>query len=174
MKMPLYVVAFPRLAPPDFALVEDVHARFDPQFGRIAPHVTLVFGTERLDVASLSAHATAVARAHASFACVLRTTAVVRSSPRDASHVFLVPREGYAEIDRLHGALYTGPLAPDLRRDIPFVPHVTVAQLGSEDRAREVAASLDLGHGLEARIDCLDILVASADAIVSARTIALK
>jgi 2'-5' RNA ligase len=171
--MPLYVVAFPHLAPKDLAMVEDVRARFDPQHGRIAPHVTLVFATERLDVPSLSAHVGAVASGHSPFECVFRLTAVVRGAPGDASHVFLVPREGYAEIDRLHRALYAGPLAPDLRRDIPFVPHVTVAQLGSEDLAREVAASLDFGLGLYARVDCLDVLVASAEAIVSARTVAL-
>jgi 2'-5' RNA ligase len=171
--MPLYVVAFPHLAPKDLAVVEDVRRRFDPQHGRIAPHITLVFATERLDVPALSAHVGAVAIGHSSIECVFRATAVVSSAPGGASHVFLVSRDGYAEIERLHGSLYTGPLAPDLRRDIPFVPHITVAQAESEDSARRIAASLDLGIGLYARVDRLDVLVASADAIVSARTVAL-
>src|SRR6185437_8402610 len=149
-------------------------ARFDPQHGRIAPHVTLVFGTERLDVESLSEHAATVTRGHPPFECEFLSTAVVRSGPGDASHVFLVPREGYGEIDRLHDALYGGPLAPDLRQDIPFLPHVTVAQLGSEEQAREVAASIDLGHGLRARVDRLDVLAVSAEAIIGARTILLE
>jgi 2'-5' RNA ligase len=147
--------------------------RFDPQHGRIAPHITLVFATERLDVPSLSAHAGAVVSGHSPFECVFRATAVVRGALGGASYVLLVPREGYAEIERLHGALYTGALAPDLRQDIPFVPHITIAQTESEDFARKIAASLDLGLGLRARVDRLDVLVASADAIVSAHTVAL-
>jgi 2'-5' RNA ligase len=171
--MPLYVVAWPRFSAQDLALLEDVRARFDPQHGRIAPHLTLVFATERLDVPSLAAHVGAVTRGHSPFDCTFRAATVQRGAPGDATHVFLVPREGYAEIDRLHGALYTGPLAPDLRRDIPFIPHVTVAQVASEERAREIAASLGQEMALYARVERLDVLVASDDAIVSARAIPL-
>jgi 2'-5' RNA ligase len=37
-----------------------------------------------------------------------------------------VPDEGFSQIVRLHDQLYGSILAPHLRLDLPFIPHITV------------------------------------------------
>src|SRR5580700_3216725 len=134
--MPLYVVTFPILSDGDRALVEDVRARFDPQHGAISPHVTLVFAIERLGVDALASHVVTLARGVAPFTCVFRRTLVAPDVATGGSCVFLVPDEGSEQLTRLHDALYTGALAADLRPEIAFVPHITVARCASAEEAR--------------------------------------
>ena len=47
---------------------------------------------------------------------------------RDTAFVFLVPDEGHARISLLHDRLYRGRLAPYLRLDVPFTPHINITQ----------------------------------------------
>jgi len=158
--MPTYVVALPELCAEDREYVDELRARYDAaRHRRVPPHVTLVFGTERLAAGAVFAHAMDAAGALAPFDCVFRSAVVVRDPPGGAYDVLLVPDEGRLEIDQLHDALYTGTLEPDLRPDIPYVPHMTVARFESKADAQQLAASIT-AHGLpiHARIARLDVL----------------
>ena len=81
----------------------------------------------------------------------------VRDASDRLSHVFLVPDQGRAEIEDLHDRLYSGPLAGQLRRDIPFIPHVTVAAREHHEEAEDLAR--ELGRvGVAARLPRLELV----------------
>jgi 2'-5' RNA ligase len=169
--MPVYVVAFPTFSEDDRKVVDGIRARFDPQYSKLAPHVTLVFATDRLDADALATHVEANARV-AAFTCVFRRATVELDHFSGAHCVFLVASEGGREIVRLHDALYTGPLAADLRTDLPYIPHVTVARCATADEARRVVALLgDLA--MSTRLDRVDILVAADGGVRSTGTVTL-
>ena len=130
----LYVAYFPEVAPAQDWLVS-FRARHDPSATLVAPHVTLVFPTEAISEETLVAEARAVAAETAAFRAHFRIAMMMPevAGARMTSHIFLVPDSGLSEIVRLHDRLYAGRLRPQLRLDLPFIPHLTVA------------AGLDLG-----------------------------
>jgi len=64
----------------------------------------------------------------------------------DSAYVFLVPDDGYAAISKLHDRLYTGPLAPSLRLDFPYVPHITIGAKQSRVEAKKLCEILNEQH----------------------------
>jgi 2'-5' RNA ligase len=168
--MPAYVVALPELSEEDREYVDELRARHDAVQSRLVPpHVTLVFRTERFGAGAAFAHAVDAAGAFGPFDCVFRRAVVVRDSHVGTYDVFLVPEEGRDELDRLHDALYAGALAPELRPDIAYVPHMTVARFGSLAEAQALAASIE-AHGLpiHTRIARLDVLSGAGAVMVTA------
>jgi 2'-5' RNA ligase len=123
--MRLAVVAYPRLDPETAAGIESFRTRHDPQAHRIAAHFTLVFPVEA-DAPTLAAEIRCVA---ASSAPVDFTLACIDASLGidGRCYVVLEPAEGHARIETMHDRLYSGVLADRLRRDVEYVPHVTVA-----------------------------------------------
>jgi 2'-5' RNA ligase len=117
--MQFAVVIFPEIPIND---IDAVRKRFDPQCGRIAPHITLVFPTSlTFGTEQLSEHLRQIAARWEPFPIRLH------GLRREWTHwlVLDVP-EGAAQIEGLHDALYTGPLADSLRGDVPYLPHLTL------------------------------------------------
>lgn len=125
--MPLFLVAFPTLSDPDFAWIQAVRARHDAErHALIEPHITLVFGTTALSPSALAAHVKSRLRRLPPIALNFRAAQAVKDPLSDNTQVYLVPDEGRDALTALHDRLYRGPLAPALRRDIPYVPHITI------------------------------------------------
>jgi len=115
------------ISPGDRGWIESIRTRHDPQHAFIEPHFTLVFPFHGVGVSAVEQHVKTVAAATQSIPfrlCAVRVVADVLS-PR--IYVFLVPDLGESEIRDLHGKLYQGILASNLKADIPYEPHVTVA-----------------------------------------------
>lgn len=108
-------------------------------------HCTLVFGCSGVPPDAYTAHVARIASASAPIDFVCRYAMLGADDADDTAYVFLVPDEGYARLSLLHDALYTGPLQPFLRLDLPYVPHLTIGR--SRDR-HEAKAWCD---GLNAR-----------------------
>lgn len=132
--MSLYLVAFPTLSVPDFAWIQALRARYDVErHALIEPHITLVFGTTALSPRALAAHAKTQLRRLPPIALNLRSAQAVKDPLSDNTQVYLLPDEGRDALTALHDRLYRGPLAPELRHDIPYIPHITIVT--SEDVA---------------------------------------
>jgi 2'-5' RNA ligase len=136
------IFALPDLAPKDTAWIEAVRRRHDPQAALIAAHFTLVFPFDGADEAEVLTHARTVCARASPIAFRLVSAMAVRDSLTPRSHVFLTPDVGTHEISALHDALYQGPLAPFLRGDLPYAPHVTVAAFEGQADAEALARSL--------------------------------
>ena len=152
----LYTVAFPTLGEDDARVVGAVRARHDRQASILGPHFTLLFGCEALDEARYLEHVRAIAASTTAFPF---TCLDVESDDDDDGRgvVYLVPDLGRGEITALHDRLYTGPMAPHLRRDAHFVAHMTIGH------AADAAAAAALCDALQA--DGVDI-AGAIDALV--------
>ena len=155
--MTLLIVAPLEAAAPDARRIEAIRRRHDPHHSLIPAHVTLVFGFDTPDAAVAARHVGEIAAAQGAIALRLSSFVAVRDASGDQSHVFLVPDQGRAEIEDLHDRLYAGPLEGQLRRDIPFIPHVTVATREHEDEAEDLVR--ELGRiGVPARLSTLELI----------------
>lgn len=74
----------------------------------------------------------------------MRCAIVVKDALSDNTHTFLTPDEGFREIVKLHDHLYRGALANELRLDIPFIPHITVAISPDANVCKRIAD--DINH----------------------------
>jgi 2'-5' RNA ligase len=61
----------------------------------------------------------------------------------ETAYVFLVPDEGFAAISLMHDRLYSGPLEPFLRLDLPYVPHITIGSTRDRQAAKALCDRLN-------------------------------
>ena len=76
--------------------------------------------------------------------------------------VHLVANEPIAGIVELHDSLYVGVLASELRKDIPYVPHITVASNENKELIQQLADEINKS-GLAIKGDVDGVTVSSFD-----------
>lgn len=125
--MSLVVLAYPDVSKTDFEWLQSLRSKHDQlYFNVVEPHFTFVCPVNDVALDDLAAHVAAQISGRPSFPFALKNVAIVQDKVRGHWHVILFPDEGYSEIVDLHDRLYSGPLRPHRRLDIPFVPHVGV------------------------------------------------
>ena len=146
----------PRPALPRFAVawfpafegierIEALRRQFDPLAGEVAVHLTLVFPFPTpLTKLQVEAHVKRVATGWPPIAVAFRH---VRA--KDNEFVFLMASRGADSIIALHDRLYTRSLAPHLRRDLPYEPHLTLARCREPARLEEALAGAAEACGRE-------------------------
>ncbi|CAM3885865.1 MULTISPECIES: 2'-5' RNA ligase family protein [Bacillus cereus group] len=118
--------------------IENIRQKYDPLFGLIPPHITIVFPFKS-DISDdeLKSHilnlSKGVGKIEIEFAN--RITSV-------GNYLFLEVEGGKEQIDELHDLLYTEALLQFLKEDIPYIPHVTVGRKESAELAAEVAKDI--------------------------------
>lgn len=131
----VYCLAYPDLDPSDRERIENFRAAHDAaQADRVRAHLTLMFGMDPARVAAQFDHFETIAAKTAPIQFHCRYAMLGRDHGAAIFHVFLVPDDGFAAISRLHDRLYSGPFAPLLRLDVPYIPHIT---LGTTPDARD-------------------------------------
>jgi len=110
---------------------------------RIEPHFTLAFACSQVPEAQYTAHVAAVAAESKAISFVCRYAMLGADDEDDRAYVFLVPEEGFAAISMLHDHLHTGPLAPHLRLDLPYIPHITIGITTDRRRAKDLCDELN-------------------------------
>jgi 2'-5' RNA ligase len=170
----LAVVAYPILDEADHRWIESIRVEHDPQAGLIGVHFTLVFPAEA-DHESVGAHVRSVVGPAGPIRFAAHEIRAVRDPSGGGGHVLLVPDEGYGELVALHDRLYEGPLLDLLRRDIPYVPHMTVAAYPVFDRCEALARELGAAHRvLQGRVESVDVLDLGEGTVRSRATFALS
>jgi 2'-5' RNA ligase len=135
------LVAFPSLEASDRQWIESIRAKHDPQARRIGAHFSLVFPTV-LSRRSIEGQAARVAGVTEPVRFVLRRAGVVPDAIGGGC-VFLMPEEGRDQITQLHDRLYEGALHPHLRKDVAFMPHVTIAARPTIEPLDALAAEIN-------------------------------
>lgn len=147
--MSLLVIAYPEIEKSDFDWIQKIRAKDDERyFNVVQPHFTLVFPVMDIAVNTFESHVKKVAKQFNEFYFVLRSAQIVKDSFSDYTDVFLVPEEGYRIFLRLHDLLYTGILENELRLDIPFIPHLGIANNLDPIKCRDLAEKLN-SKGIE-------------------------
>jgi len=130
-------------------LIDQLRQKYDPQFGLIDPHITVMFPVrDSIDGNNLVSHLENVLTDCSPFP--IRIQGLQRSWD---DCLFLLVREGSSEIVRLHNRIYTGILADYKNSDIKFVPHLT---LGAFDKdAARYAQALSAAKALALDYRCV-------------------
>jgi 2'-5' RNA ligase len=154
----LAVVAYPTLSDDDRLWIEGVRARHDPLASQIAAHFTLLFLTEVAEASVVDQVRTALQFSEP-IPVVLRRAVAVPDVIGSGCYVFLLAEEGHAELLAIHDRLYDGALAAHRRRDIPFVPHVTVGAHPQTGECERIANQLNEERRIvRARINRVDVI----------------
>ena len=145
----------------DTSRINRLRKRYDPQVTLIEPHITIVFPVpESVGEEQLVSHVDRVLRGWRSFP--IRLKGLLQSLD---NYLFLLLADGTLDIIRLHDELYTELLSPYLRKDIPFVPHVTLGAFGENAvlcrQALSEAEPMDLDY--QSRVDRLDLVKINDD-----------
>ncbi|CAH2463990.1 MULTISPECIES: 2'-5' RNA ligase family protein [Bacillus] len=128
--------------------IESMREKYDPLFGLIPPHITIVFPFESsVSNDDLKLHILNVSKG-------IHTIEIEFASriSSEGDYLFLEVERGKEKIEELHDRLYTGPLLQFLRTDIPYIPHVTVGRKGSAELATEIAKGIPSFHE---KLDCV-------------------
>src|SRR5437660_12362246 len=116
------LVHYPKI---DTRLIDQLRQKYDPQFGLIDQHITIMFPVrDSIDGNSLVSHLENVLSDCRPFP--IRLQGLQRSWD---DCLFLLVRDGSSEIVRLHNRIYSGVLAGYKNTDIKFVTHLTLGAL---------------------------------------------
>jgi len=109
--------------------------KHDPQVALIEPHITLMFPvSESIGEDHLVHHLESVLRNWQSFPVHMQGCQISSDD-----YLFLLIQEGKTNVIGLHDKVYTGILADYWRKDIPFVPHLTLGVLNKKSTNRDYA-----------------------------------
>jgi 2'-5' RNA ligase len=155
----LYTVAFPELSAAARAQIDAIRTRHDTRNARIIPpHFTLVFACSALDERDYLDHVRAIAGRTPRVPFICRTARLGPAGDSAAALVFIVPDEGFSRIALLHASLYEGPLAPHLRHDPPYVPHITIGSFDMHAEAEDLCKQSNAqGMMIEGTLDALSV-----------------
>ena len=164
--MTIAVVAYPVLNRADTEWIEAFRAAHDPHTSKIKAHFTLVFPVESPpDQVDREIALVAASTERLSF----QVASAIARDDGARCLVVLEPDEGSRDIVTVHDRLYAGILKPRLRRDLPFVPHMTIGAATDRQSADVLAAAASVRGPVRGELTSLALI--EVDAHV-ARTIA--
>ena len=112
--------------------------KYDSKAQLIPPHATLVFPFSFDEIDQLENHIKSIVENYPTFDFNSETFSVSFDN-----YIFLDFQMGKDNIQRLHDTLYTGMLTPFLRKDIPFMPHITIGNCNDSNKG-EIINELQL------------------------------
>ena len=156
--MSLVVVNYPTVSREDLGWMQSIRAEHDELYYGVAnPHFTFVFPVFGFDRGRFLGHVRERTRGVAGIRFACRCATVVKDATNEYTRVFLVPDEGHSGIVKLHDRLCGGPLAPHLRLDIPFIPHIGIANSLDPMVCKRLADGLNReGFEIGGFVDALD------------------
>ncbi len=174
--MSLVIVNYPKVTPRSFDWIQAIRAEFDRLYYEVVdPHFTLVFPAFGFDNEPFVRHVRRKAKGSRKIRFACRCATVVKDATNEYTHVFLVPDEGHSGLVKLHDRLYEGELAPQLRLDIPFIPHIGIANDTDPKACKGLADDLNRrGFVIEGAIEALDVASYDGEKVTTIERIALE
>jgi len=174
--MSFLVLAYPEIKTEDFEWIQKIRSQHDElYYNLVEPHFTIVFPSTGIETDRFSSHVKKSIGDISSFRFVIRSAMVSDDRFVECFHTFLVPDEGWSDITKLHDRLYVDILAPQLRLDIPFIPHVGIGNSKDARRCKELADTINRGNiEIEGRVRSLDIVNYENDIVTELERISLS
>jgi hypothetical protein len=171
----LLVVNYPTISDDDLEWIQKIREQQDElNFRSIDPHFTLIFPIIDLDRETLVNHVKRSIQDIKAFEFTIRCAVLSNDAFSKYTHIFLVPDEGYSNIVKLHDRLYSGVLANELRLDIPFIPHIGIANSLDAHHCKQLVVRLNGQHfEIRGRIDRLDIISSQGNLVETVESINL-
>ncbi|KGM32455.1 2'-5' RNA ligase family protein [Inquilinus limosus] len=172
----LAVVGYPLWSDADREWIEAIRREHDAaKAAMIDAHATLVFPTGLLPESAMLDHVRGRLQGVASFNIDFHSVAPASDDQTSSHYVFLLPDDGGEALMALHDHLYSGPLEPALRRDLPYHPHVTVARVPDAASAASVAEEIRRqGRILHGRVAAVTLLRCFPDMVETVATLPLS
>jgi hypothetical protein len=140
-----------------FDSMRDIYPELD--YDPVPPHFTFIFPTEHIHEETLIDHVEVTAHSFALIPLFIRYAMPVWDAIAERGYVFLPPDEGFSDISLLHDALYSGPLVPLLRLDVPYIPHMTLGYIDDINYAKRVCDDINTNaFEIEGMIQKLDVV----------------
>ena len=131
------------MKPVDQALVDQIRKQHDPDYRKISPHFTLLFGCNDVDQKAYLKHIERLAETTEAFKFKARRVTVGVDYFNSTGYAFLVVDEGNSNLHSLHDLLYSGALSAHQRLDLPYIPHITLGKCKSLQDAKTLCKSLN-------------------------------
>jgi hypothetical protein len=125
--MNLHVVAYPELETSDLEQIQVYRRQYNSLYNVIAPHFTIVFSVPDMPLEVFTEEIKNQSAGISAIRFCLRSSVINKDSFSENYDAFLVPDEGFGMIIRLHDRLYSGRLSKHHRFDIPYIPHISIA-----------------------------------------------
>lgn len=157
--MAFLVIARPEFQQADLDWIQDYRQQNDRQFSFVDPHFTLVFATQDVDKDSFVNEVRQKLIDIAAFEIDLNAATINQDDSGKYFHEFLVPDAGNSDIIKIHDQLYAGFLAPNLRYDIDFIPHISIGDSESVDTSKRRVDQINAkGVSIHASVSSVDII----------------
>ena len=159
-KRSLLVVSYPTILEEDFEWIQSIRKQHDEiNLEVIDPHFTIIFPVFGIEEKVFVNHVKQAIPGIQAFDFTIRCAVLGNDAFSDYTHVFLVPDQGYSNIIKLHDRLYKGLLANELRLDIPFVPHIGIANSLDPQTCKHIADKLNAtSFEIRGRVELLDLI----------------
>jgi len=115
--------------------IDRIRKKYDPYYKKFKSHITLAFPFENISQKELYNHIKKSLYGINSFKMTLQG---VRKSPKEY-YLYLLVKKGKKEILKIHKRFYLRLLTKYLRKDIPYIPHIT---LGIFKTKKEIDSAL--------------------------------
>lgn len=172
--MQLLVVGYPAVGDRDARWIYSLQDDGRLEHSTLPPHFTFVFPVSTIEENELRRHVRAQAQGYGTISFALRSSLIAKDDSIERYYVLLVPDEGFGRIVKLHDRLYSGLLAPALRLDIAFIPHITIGYAEDAQPCKAIVDSLNSkAFEIQGEIPRLDIVMKEADAFHSLEQIEL-
>jgi hypothetical protein len=138
--MSILVLAYPEIEAGGFDLIQEFRSHHDQLYFKVVdPHFTLLFPVFDFSAEQVLEEVKRVAKGSEKFSFSKLKAISHKDELSELSYVFLVPEIGYGNIVNLHDALYGKILAAELKKEIPYIPHVSIASSQEQERCIELA-----------------------------------
>ncbi|MDU8909645.1 2'-5' RNA ligase family protein [Aestuariicoccus sp. MJ-SS9] len=171
----IYVLAYPEFERGVAQGIDRFRSLHEPDRARmVRPHITLVFGSRREDADTLLGLCEDVSRTTPKLTIAFSGTKVAWD-PFDKAHkLFLTCGRGARTLTALHRRLYEGPHRHDLRSDLPYAPHMTVAT-NADQTVIEGLDVADIGAlPITGTVKALELVEATGDRLNARATIPFR
>ncbi len=153
----LAIACFPQI--PNNSL-DRFREQYDPEYKRIAPHITLVYPISEISMKDVKTHLGAIASKTQSFSITIQ--GIKRT---DDDFLFLLVKEGNEKIIALQESLCSGILASYVPEYLPYTPHITIGYFRSKDNLfntklfdQAYAEAKEMDKGITCSFDSLSLL----------------
>ena len=130
------VLAYPELKSDDFDLIQGYRKLHDKQYSLVRPHFTFVFPVADITEKGFRKEIEMLSSGMKQISFSIESS-MVHTDNGCEYYEFLVPSEGYNQIESMHKQLYSGRLEPQLKKEVIFVPHMTIGHSDNEMKSRE-------------------------------------
>ena len=174
--MSLLVIAYPNIEPICFEWIQKQRSRYDQYLFQIVnPHFTIVFPVNDVTEPEFSQIVESCSNGIKRIEFEIKQVVAHEDLLTGKFLQFLIPEMGNDEIVQLHDQLYSGELKRHLRKDIPYIPHITIGSHDDMKACRQAVAQINATNfQIHGTIDTLNIVAFENNKITPVKTVVLQ